>query len=75
MATTQEIKADLRSTYGANTVNKQQLMEYLGIKTYEVFNKRFRGVPWVACGRDKKYLLIDAAQRIFRMQEGAEDEF
>lgn len=69
MATAQEIKADLRSTYGTNAVNKQQLMEYLGLRTYDKLNEVFRGVPYINLGKQKVYLITDAAQQIFKMQE------
>lgn len=69
MATRVEIAADMRRTFGSNVLTKQQVGQYMGTKsraTYEFL----RGVDAIPSpqGRQKKYLVIDLARKIERMQ-------
>lgn len=69
MATKVEIAADMRRTFGSNVLTKQQVGQYMGTKpraTYEFL----RGVDAIPSphGRQKKYLVIDLAKKIERMQ-------
>lgn len=69
MATRAEIAADMRRTFGSNALTKQQVCQYMGTKpraTYEFL----RGVDAIPSpqGRQKRYLVIDLAKKIERMQ-------
>ena len=69
MATKAEITADMRRTFGSNALTKQQEGRYMGFKpraTYEFL----RGVDAIPSpqGRQKRYLVIDLAKKIERMQ-------
>ena len=69
MATRAEIIADMRRTFGSNAMTKQQVGQYMGYKpraTYEFL----RGVDAIPSpqGRQKRYLVIDLAKKIERMQ-------
>lgn len=69
MATKAEITADMRRTFGSNALTKQQVGQYMGYKpraTYEFL----RGVDAIPSpqGRQKRYLVIDLAKKIERMQ-------
>ena len=69
MATRAEIIADMRRTFGNNALTKQQVGQYMGTKpraTYEFL----RGVDAIPSpqGRQKRYLVIDLAKKIERMQ-------
>lgn len=69
MATRAEIIADMRRTFGSNALTKQQVGQYMGTKpraTYEFL----RGVDAIQSpqGRQKRYLVIDLAKKIERMQ-------
>ena len=69
MATKAEITADMRRTFGSNALTKQQVGQYMGYKpraTYEFL----RGVDAIPSpqGKQKRYLVIDLAKKIERMQ-------
>ena len=69
MATKAEIAADMRRTFGSNALTKQQVGQYMGCKpraTYEFL----RGVDAIPSpqGKQKRYLVIDLAKKIERMQ-------
>ena len=69
MATKAEIAADMRRTFGSNALTKHQVGQYMGYKpraTYEFL----RGVDAIPSpqGRQKRYLVIDLAKKIERMQ-------
>ena len=59
----------MRRTFGSNALTKQQVGQYMGYKpraTYEFL----RGVDAIPSpqGRQKRYLVIDLAKKIERMQ-------
>ena len=69
MATKAEIAADMRRTFGSNALTKQQVGQYMGYKpraTYE-FLPCVDAIPSPQ-GRQKRYLVIDLAKKIERMQ-------
>lgn len=69
MATRAEIIADMRRTFGSNALTKQQVGQYMGYKpraTYE-FLLGVDAIPSQQ-GRQKRYLVIDLAKKIERMQ-------
>lgn len=70
MATKVEIAADMRRTFGSNALTKQQVGQYMGYKpraTYE-FLLGVKPLSRPRQGRQKRYLVIDLAKKIERMQ-------
>lgn len=69
MATRTEIVSDMRRTFGSNALTKKQVGQYMGTKsraTYE-FLRDMDAIPSPQ-GRQKKYLVIDLAKKIERIQ-------
>jgi len=69
MATRIEIAADMRRTFGSNALTKKQVGQYMGFKSRATYDF-LRGVDAIpsAQGRQHKYLIIDLARKIERMQ-------
>lgn len=69
MATRAEIAADMRRTFGSNALTKQQVGQYMGYKPRATYNF-LRGVDAISSpqGRQKKYLVIDLAKKLYRDQ-------
>lgn len=68
MASKQDIASDIRRTYG-NALNIQQLTEALGFKDRRAARGFMAGVPVINMGKEKKYLAMDVAKRIYDRQE------
>lgn len=68
MADRREILDDIRRTYG-NALNIQQLTSALGFKDRRAAKNFMAGIPPIDMGKEKKYLAIDVARRIYDRQE------
>lgn len=68
MADKQEITTDIRKTYG-NALSIQQLTEALGFKDRRAAKNFMAGIPPINMGKERKYLAIDVARRIYDRQE------
>ncbi|NCB52257.1 MAG: hypothetical protein EOM54_10300 [Clostridia bacterium] len=64
MATKQEIVADIRKNYG-NMINLREAGEVLGFSDKRAIKNFLEGVPCCQMGKEKKYLAIDVARRIY----------
>jgi hypothetical protein len=64
----QEIINDIRKQYG-NMLNIQQAAAALGYKDRTAAKKFLAGVPWCNMGKEKKYMAIDIARRIYDRME------
>ena len=70
MANRREILDDIRKTYG-NALNIQQLTAALGFKDRRAAKNFMVGIPPIDMGKEKKWLAIDVARRIYDKQEVA----
>ena len=70
MASKQAIIDDIRKNYG-NMLNIRQATEALGFKDRKATVKFLDGVPACNMGKEKKYLAIDIARRIYDRMEVA----
>lgn len=68
MADKSEITNDIRKNYG-NALNIQQLTAALGFKDRRAAKNFMDGIPPIDMGKEKKYLAIDVARRIYDRQE------
>jgi len=64
----QEIINDLRENYG-NMLNLTQATKALGFKDRRAALKFLQGVPYCNMGKEKKWLAIDSARRIYELME------
>lgn len=67
MADKQAIINDIRKNYG-NALSIARLTEALGYKDRRAAVNFMEGVPPINMGKEKKYLAIDVAQRIYDRQ-------
>lgn|GEM_PF-4632132 len=68
MTRRQEIINDLRENYG-NMLNLTQTTKALGFKDRRAALKFLQGVPYCNMGKEKKWLAIDIARRIYERME------
>jgi hypothetical protein len=68
MATKSEIVADIRKNYG-NMLNLRKATEVLGFSDKRAAKNFLDGIPYCDTGKEKKYLAIDIARRIYDRQE------
>lgn len=68
MATKQEIIDDIRQTYGT-MLNLREATEALGWTNKRATKKFLEGVPAIDMGKEKKYMAIDIARRIYSRME------
>lgn len=71
MATRQAILDDIRKNYG-NMLNIRQITAVLGFKDRHAASRFMAGVPYCKTGKEKKYLAIDVARRIYDRMEMTE---
>lgn len=71
MANKQTIVNDIRKTYG-NMLNIQKATKACGYKDRRATIKFLDGLPRCDMGKEKKYLAIDIAQRIYERQTAGE---
>lgn len=68
MADRRAILDDIRINYG-NALNIQQLTAALGFKDRRAAKNFMTGIPPIDMGKEKKWLAIDVARRIYDKQE------
>lgn len=78
MATKQDLIADMRSLYpGAGVITKAEVKRYIrdlqhrSNEDQASLNNFFDGLAFVQIGARTKYLVIDVADKLYRMQAGA----
>lgn len=64
MADKQAIINDIRKNYG-NMLNLREATEVLGYSDKQAAKKFLKGVPYCDMGKEKKFLAIDIAKRIY----------